>query len=318
MVIGLLVASLLLNAAMAFRPGNHTHLTNIEADEFLAQQTRKYPLLSSRILIDSQRDFLINFTPLRESFDAYTADHSYDLGLYFEYLPTGSSVGHNSDKEMKLASLSKVPVVMAVYNEMEQGKIKPGQMIAIRQEHLSDEFGSLYKRGAGSTVSLEEAVSLALRESDNTAANALASLLQGNAFEDVFDQFDLPKKVVDTYPVLTPKSYSSMLRSLYLSTYINKEHSSHVLSELAKSVFADKLPAGVDKNITVAHKIGVLDDRNGPINTFSDCGIIYVPNRPYLLCIVMTGDEELANKAMSELSRIAYDYVRKADYRQLP
>jgi hypothetical protein len=79
-----------------------------------------------------------------------------------------------------------------------------------------------------------------------------------------------------------------------------------VLEHLANSPFDKQIVAGVPKNVVVAHKIGIDDVEE----SYSDCGIVYAPGRPYILCLgYYGGSQVLANKFMSAVSKEVYDYV---------
>ena len=269
----------------------------------------KYPLLSKRIFIDNQNDILINFTPLRQAMRDYVNKQPNGIGIYFEYLPSGTSIGVNEQQEVRIASLVKIPIVMATYKAIEGGVLDPNKMLTVNKEDLDDSFGDLWRRGVGTKLSIDQTIDLMLIKSDNTASRVLTDELPQFAIEEIFNSLDLPTERKDGYAVITPKSYTSILRSLYLSSYLNREHSNNILGILSRTDFSDKLPAGVPKDIKVAHKIGVFDqDKQHPV--FSDCGIIYAPNRPYSLCIMTKdADENTSREQIKLLSKMVYGYI---------
>jgi len=127
---------------------------------------------------------------------------------------------------------------------------------------------------------------------------------------DVFDYLDIPKESEEDGPVVTAKNYSSILRSLYLSSYLPKEQSNEILEIMTKSVHTDRLAAGVPNSIKIAHKIGVHEKAvEGLGDVYTDCGIVYLPKRPYVLCMMTTSNGEQARTNMSAISKIVYDYV---------
>jgi hypothetical protein len=85
------------------------------------------------------------------------------------------------------------------------------------------------------------------------------------------------------------------------------------LEVLTRTIFTDKLPAGVPPEIKVAHKIGVFRPLGSKSSDqiFSDCGIVYVPNRPYALCMMVQGDEEHAREYMKFISKMVYGFMAK-------
>lgn len=235
------------------------------------------------------------------------------FGVYFEYLPSGVSIGMNEKDEFILVSLLKVPVVMAVYKNIEQGTTNPNDMLTITQADQDSKFGDLYKEPLGTKISVQDAIRLTLTQSDNTAKNLLGHTLSNADIVDVFDYLDIPKDTQGQNLVVSPKNYSSILRSLYLSSYLQKEHSNEILNYLTQSNFNDKLIAGIPSSVKVAHKIGVYDPNTNDMPVFTDCGIVYAIKRPYILCMMTKSKEENARVYMSTISKMIYDYVVSAN-----
>lgn len=301
--------SLVANIALALIVINVTRNPIKDTGSQQVEEQKQFPYLSKRIFTENQNDILINFIPLRTAIREYVAKTPDPIGVYFEYLPSGISIGVNDTLEVNLASLLKVPVVIAVYKQIENGKIKKNDVLTIKGEHLDKRFGDVWKRGEGTTLTAEEAINFSLVDSDNTSSNVLLFAVGGNAIDDVFDSLDVPKDKRGNFHIVSPKSYSSILRSLYLSSYLKEQSSNEILDILTRTKFNDRLPVGVPKNTKVAHKIGVFSSREEPEETYSDCGIIYVPQRPYLLCIMAKSDEEKTREHMQQLSKMVYGYV---------
>ncbi len=97
-----------------------------------------------------------------------------------------------------------------------------------------------------------------------------------------------------------------MFIALYNAKYVSIEHSQLILRYLDQSQFNEQIVAGVPTSVAVAHKQGVAE--SGDI--YSDCGIVYVPNRSYLLCLGSMGAPKTqADRFMVEVSKTAYAYV---------
>ncbi len=267
-----------------------------------------YSFLSPRIFIENKNDIILNFVLLRKDLKDYASSLP-GFGLYFEYLPSGVSAGVNEKQNYFLASLLKTPMVMAVYRQIENGTWNKDDVLTIEKSDLDSHFGDLYKRGAGAKITLHEAIDLTLINSDNTAKSIIYSHLPDGALEDVFDYLDIPKELDGVLPVVSPKNYSSILRSLYLSSYLDKSSSDEILSIMTKSPFNDKLAAPIPKEIPVAHKIGVYDQGNPQKSVFTDCGIVYYPKRPYILCLMDRDTEDNARKHMTDVSKLVFTYV---------
>lgn len=271
-------------------------------------EQEKYPFLATRLFNAQNNDMIVSFTQLREVMKKRFAERNLSAGVYFEYLPTGASIGVNDQLEVKIGSLSKVPAVMAVFGQVENKSLSLDAKLTVQEENLDSNFGDLWKEGAGKVLTVEEAVNLTLRKSDNTAAGLLLKTLPSGALTDVFDQLDLPKTRTGPFPVMSPKSYASVFRSLYLATYLSLDNSNLILKELSESDFNDKLPAGVEPAVKVAHKIGVYQVGDQE-NVYGDCGIVYVPLRPYMLCIMVAAEEKVAREEIVAYSKMVYSFV---------
>lgn len=277
----------------------------------------QFPYLSKRIFVENQNDILINFIPLREALRKYVEKPENKVGVYFEYLPSGTSIGVNDREEVKLASLSKVPLAMSIFKKIERGQMSLNDSLVIKKEHLDQKFGNLWKKGEGTKLSVEDLIRLALVESDNTAYYVLLETLTDEEINEVYENLDIAinqeeeKEEGKFFPIVSPKSYSSIFRSLYLSSFLSEQNSNRILETITKTPFNDKIVAGVPKNIQVAHKIGVFTRADTSKDVFIDCGIIYVPDRPYILCIFAKDTDEQAQKHMSHISKMIYEYIRR-------
>jgi len=277
-----------------------------------------FPYLASRIFYDNSKDRLINFVPLRIKLLNYIKDTNKEIGIYFEYLPSGVSIGINEKNGFYLASLLKTPLVMAVYRQVENGKVDLNKELTVEQKHIDSGYGNLWEKGVGTKLTVKKAIDLALMESDNTAYLLLYYLLEPKAkdlFSDIFDNLNIPREKYNTLPIVTPKNYSSILRSLYFSSYLSLESSNKILTDLTNTKFNDQIIAGVPSNIRVSHKIGVYENESGA-SIYSDCGIVYEPRRPYIVCI-MTKDltNQEANLRIKNLSSMIYNYVSSVNYK---
>jgi beta-lactamase class A len=146
---------------------------------------------------------------------------------------------------------------------------------------------------------------LALVDSDNTATYVIADVLDQESFDEVYEGLDIDFVKNDANINISPKSYTSILKALYFSAILSKEHSQEILLMLSQTRFVDKLVAGIPEDVTVAHKIGIVSNKD----VFHDCGIVYVPSRPYALCMFSQATEDVTRERMRDVSRMIYEYV---------
>jgi beta-lactamase class A len=287
-----------------------------------SRNTSKYPLLAKRLFVANPSDLIINFTPLRSELRTYVGDKKERIGIYFEYLPTGTSINISGNEEFYRASLVKLPGVMRAMKLIEEGKLKESDSLEVKSYHINTFFDGETKLSPGDKKTIGELIQLSLRESNNTAYEVLYERINGDilkkekadeqVIDDVYDFLDVNRSESDQSLFISPKSYSSILKSLYFSAYLSYENSSRILSYLTESTFNEWLPKPIPADrVQVAHKFGVFDlsePANYKVN--SDCGIVYLPQRPYALCVMVqhqTGHE--IGTHVREISRLVYDYM---------
>lgn len=268
-----------------------------------------YPLLATRIFIDNPNDPIINFSALRTSLENHVAENSLEGSIYFEYLPTGTSIRVGADRKEVAASLMKLPAAMSLYRASEQGRVNLDQAVTLKEEWLDSAYGDLYKKGVGYSLTLREATKIMLTDSDNTALKVVAYNIPPQLTETDNPFASLDVDIVqnnDLTVSVSARSYSSILKCLYFSCYLNKANSLELLEYLDESIFNDRLVSGVgDKSLPIAHKVG-----NYTQDTQSDCGIIYIPRRNYILCVMIKApDNSDGDKKIAEISRIVYEFM---------
>jgi beta-lactamase class A len=280
-----------------------------------------FPLLDSAASQVRQNDLLVRFLPLRQKLVAeYTNNPDFNIGLYFEYLPTGSNISVNNDMAMWPASLIKIPVAMAALKKVEKGDWKLENELVILDEDKDSSFGALYKQPTGTPMTIDALLHATLVDSDNTAHFVLLRNLESSELEDVFSHLGLDD-VLKTFKNspnsqtednrMTAKTYSVFFRSLFNATYLSPENSERFLSYLTNSGH-EYARMGLPLGTTFAHKTGIREDEG----VWADSGIVYVPRRPYLLTIMLqkrdpksTITEADAAALFKTISSEVYSYV---------
>lgn len=273
-----------------------------------------YPLINETVTSGLGKHYIINMQPLRERLVEIAAEYGYKKHIYFAYLNNDSWIGVNEREYFTAASTIKVPLAMSVMHAVEERKISLDDTYTVQSEDLDDNFGELYKTAEGKTFTIRELMKITLEESDNTASSALFHALQEIGIEDPFSNV-YTFMGWDNYPGIgeTPEYFdvnlkilSNMFLALYNAKYVDIDSSQEILDYLDNENFNEQIVAGVPDGIPVAHKSGVQTESD----SYSDCGIVYAPNRHYLLCIGSEGaPKPVADAFMKEISKTVYDYV---------
>lgn len=279
----------------------------------ISEQQNKYPFLARRIFLEDPSDTILNFTNLRTYLRKFADSAPNFIGIYFEYLPTGTTVGINDRETLFAASLLKIPMVMEVMKRIEKGEIKEDEELVIEEEDIDKKYGKLWQKGVGTRLSIREVIKQAIVESDNTAYRMLRRRIEDRDLSEVFAYLDIPRDMAGPGGGITTKNFSSILRSLYFSAYLSYDNSNELLKIMSIPSSDDLLRKAIPQDIKVANKFGVYNTGIPNEEIYSDCGIVYLLKRSYTLCVMVKGanSPETAKQQIVDISKVTYQYVRE-------
>lgn len=99
------------------------------------------------------------------------------LGVYVKRLDNGEALSYQADRPWYLGSSAKLPVAIAVLQEVEQGRINLAQQVTLQDTDKVDGSGNVVWNKAGTRYRVDALLKRMLMESDNTAANMLIRTL---------------------------------------------------------------------------------------------------------------------------------------------
>lgn len=239
------------------------------------------------------------------------------VSIYFRDFQTGHWTGINEDEKYFPASLFKVPIMIAslLLSEKEpellDRKIRYVETPNDDERKYSQAF-MLLKPGQEYTV--RELMRAMIVDSDNGALNLLVDLLANPSYSKYL--VDLFSELGINFPEDTPgpaaayglsaRNYSLFFRVLYNATILGRTNSQSALELLTQTTFNEGLVEGIPKGVKVAHKFGERVSSNP--QDLHDCGIVYDPKNPYLICIMTSGkDVSLLPAVISDLSKMVYE-----------
>jgi beta-lactamase class A len=237
------------------------------------------------------------------------------ISLYFRDLNNGPWIGINEKEIFSPASLLKVPILIAFLRESERDPSILYKKVLISPSdinqsiHQNITFENLLN--VGSEYSLLDVAKSMIDKSDNTGVSVLLRSISSDSISGVFKSIGVPFVDTSTEVNIRVKDYAGFFRVLYNASYLDREKSEMALQILSKVEYTNGLVYSLPQNIKVSHKFGErsIDDTNLQLH---DCGIIYYPGKPYILCIMTRGsDFKKQEKAIQELSKYVYDEVDK-------
>lgn len=234
-----------------------------------------------------------------------------DYGIYYRELISGPVIALRESSGFFPASLLKIPVAMWYYK---QAEIMP----SLLDEEVDfpgppgtsiEYFPPKETIVPGNRYTIRELIRFMLAESDNDATHILTEYAGGReVINSVYE--DLGIRDVENYDtyVIDTQTYAAFFRVLFNAEYLDEASSRAILGMLAESSFDQGIEAGVPAGMTVSHKFGerTIDSENN-INQLHDCGIVYAPENPYMLCVMTQGDDYTEMAAfITEVSRRIY------------
>jgi beta-lactamase class A len=142
--------------------------------------------------------------------------------------------------------------------------------------------------------------------SDNDAMQLLINLLGEGNIRKTLSRMGVVETHLWEPDSVSVKEYGGFFRVLFNASLVDRDLSEKALSWLAEVDYGEGLVKHLPKNVKVAHKFGERDF--GGAQQLHDCGIVYHPQRPYLLCVMTRGEsrEKLA-PLIAEASRLVYE-----------
>ena len=233
-----------------------------------------------------------------------------EVSIYFRQFNDGSWIDINGSTTFTPGSLLKVPVVMSVLNYAEDTPGFLDKKITFDTPGIDNEqyYPPSKTIVHGEKYTIPQLAEAALEYSDNNAAYLLANSIDWNNLTDSFTSLGIQNPSPNADATMSVTKYASFFRILYNATYLNRTDSEYVLNLMSQSTFSQGLVAGVPKGVVVSHKFG--ERELDTTNQLHDCGIVYYPNNPYLLCVMTRGSsyDDLAG-TIADISKMVYGYI---------
>ena len=249
----------------------------------------------------------------KSQFADLTDDKSGIYGLYVVRIGNGSRYGVNEDDVLQAASLIKLPVMAAMYKEVEEEGLSLETKYKLKGEDKVSGAGSLRNKPVGYEITYRELLRLVGKQSDNTAFNIVKNLLGDDKVSEVINSMGMVNTSLSENTT-TPSDVGTFFEGLYNArlpapersnggqgNIVSKESAEELLEFLTDTVFESWITGGVPEEVRVAHKFG------RELHVVNDAGIVFTEN-PYV--IVVMGDkivEREADEVIPQISRMVYE-----------
>ncbi len=233
-------------------------------------------------------------------------------GVYVRDLKGGWGYGVRPDEEFFSASVIKVPVMVAVYREIDEGKLSLSDTFTTRPEDWASGAGSLQWETAGTPHTVEDYLSRMITQSDNVAANALVRIVGGRAYVNKvarsMEASDtlLYEKITSERAIITaldnrttPRDMTTMLQQIANGKAASPESCKAMVELLRENTLESWLEAGIPKEVAVANKAGWI------YKVYDEVGIVFHRKRPYAVAILSEAGPADPRKAKPGLKEIS-------------
>jgi len=245
-------------------------------------------------------------------------------------LDGGETLLIRPDETFHAASTMKVPVMIELFAQAGQGRLRLDDPLPVRNQFASIMDGSPYAldpaedsdqevyRAVGSSLTLRQLCEAMITVSSNLAANLLIEKLgvenirtrvrelgaQGmNVVRGVEDAKAFQAGLVNT---TTARGLMVLLEAIANGTAAPPPASDEMLEILKRQRFNAGIPAGLPPGTPVAHKTGTIT------KIHHDAGIVYAA-RPYVLVVLVRGIQEEKESAalIAAITRTVNDAIER-------
>jgi len=275
---------------------------------------------------------------LEQSFDAKTRTEieerirksGADVGVAFRTLDGKSAFFLHDAVVFHAASTMKIPVMIELFHQAREGKLKLEDSLLVKNEFHSLVDGSIYKLSAaddseaqlykaeGQTRTLRELCEFMITVSSNLATNLLIEKLgveniratvhalhaDGmNVLRGVEDGKAFEKGMNNT---TTARGLLVLMESIARGDAVDQESSREMIAILQRQKFNEGIPAGLPSGTRVAHKTGEITEIH------HDASIVFAP-RPFALVILVRGMAQEKDSAalMADITRVIYRWTEQ-------
>lgn len=254
-----------------------------------------------------------------------SANEGLTAGLMVVDLERESYVAINASQRFAAASTIKLPLLVALLEQVDGGKVNLDESLSLTAADLADEAGEMQFQPLGTQFSVLKTATEMIRISDNTATNLVIRRLGGTELlNDRFRSWGLKQTQLNNLLPDLPGTNGTSPQDLV--TLLGRVHRGEILSARSRELLFriltmtetnELLPEGLGEGAAIAHKTGNIGTSVG------DVGRITLPSGKQYLMMVMVqrppGDER-AEALIRSLSSETYQFLESTEQKseQLP
>lgn len=235
-------------------------------------------------------------------------------GVYIKPSWLDKAINLNGDIAFSAASLIKIPIAVALLQEIDKGTFSWNKVLLLKRNHYASGAGYLRTKKVGTKIKLKEVFRLMLTVSDNTACNMVIDLLGGTSgVNQKIKKLGMQNTMLVNY--LGDFKGTNKTSPRDLTTVLEKSLEGNLLSSESRKYFKrillgvnnkSLIKKGLGRYTKFAHKTGTIGICIG------DAGIVYLPwgKRIGISIIVKRPFNSLqGQKVIREISKLVYQHL---------
>jgi beta-lactamase class A len=254
--------------------------------------------------------------------------HKGKVAIAVKHLGTGEEYYLDADEAMPTASLIKFPVMVEVYQQVAEGKVKLTDPLLLRKEDKVPGSGILTDHFSDwAAFPLVDAVRLMIVFSDNTATNLLLDRIGIAATCKRMEAWGYPQTKINAkvyrgsttsiaperskkYGLgsTTAREMVRLMQELQAGKLVSPEASKAMLEHLKKCDDKEKFPRFLPPKTVIAHKTGSVNESR------TAAGLIYLPGGGVIAVCVLTAQNEDKGWTADNAGNLLCAKVAKAVY----
>lgn len=246
-----------------------------------------------------------------------------DPGLFIIELGSGNYVNLHGDSTYSAASMIKIPILVAFFQDVDAGKIRLDEKLTMTKEVIGGGSGGMQYQEVGKQFSALEIATQMIIVSDNTATNMLIKRLGGaKALNQRFSEWGLANTLIhNPLPDLegtnttTPRDLVYLLARVERGELVSLASRDRLMHIMQRTRTDTLLPRGLEKNATIAHKTGDIG------SVLGDAGIIDMPNgKRYLAAVIVKRphNDPQGGVLIQQISAATYQYLKANNQKKTP
>lgn len=233
-------------------------------------------------------------------------------GVYLMDLDNGNFFSFNGTNTFSSASMIKLPILVAFFQDVDAGKIKLDEMLAIQQADIAEGSGEMQYAGAGTQYTALETVTNMIITSDNTATNMIIRRIGGvETINQRLRQWGMQQTLMrkllpdlEGTNTTSPKELVSLMALVNDGKLISMKSRDRVFDIMRRTETDTLLPSIMAPGSTIAHKTGDIGSMVG------DVGIVDLPSgRRYAVAAMVKRphNDGRAQELIRKIAALAYE-----------